>query len=52
MPKTEGAPTQVVRAVRILRRLQGRRLGIRLDDLAEELGVTRSSPGPSNGRRT
>ena len=42
MPKTHGAPTQVVRAVRILRHLQGRRLGARLDDLADELGVTRS----------
>src|SRR5690606_23099137 len=42
MPKSQGAPTQVVRAVRILRMLQGRRLGRRLDDLAEELAVTRS----------
>ena len=42
MPKTEGAPIQVVRAVRLLRRLQGRFHGVRLDDLAEELGVSRS----------
>ena len=42
MPKTQGAPTQVVRAVTILRRLQGRFQGVRLDDLVDELGVSRS----------
>ncbi len=42
MAKTQDSPTQVVRAVRLLQRLQGRQLGLRLDDLASELNVSRS----------
>ncbi len=39
--KSPGAPTQVVRTVGILRKLSGRRIGVRLDDLAAEYNVSR-----------
>ena len=39
--KSKGAPTQVVRTVGILRKLSGRRIGVRLDDLATDYNVSR-----------
>jgi predicted DNA-binding transcriptional regulator YafY len=42
MTKSRAAAPQLVRAVRMLRRLQGRARGVRLDDLAAEHDVSRS----------
>jgi predicted DNA-binding transcriptional regulator YafY len=42
VPKTTGTATQLVRAIRILRRLQGHRTGVLVDDLVTEHGVTRA----------
>ncbi len=42
MPKPKNTPTQLARAIRLLRRLQGRRSGLPFADLQAELGVSRS----------
>lgn len=42
MPRSAGGLNQVVRVIRILRRLQGRRRGLRFEELQDDYGVSRS----------